>query len=451
MSKDSQQEIEKQRKQVFQGDFKVDLKTACTVGNGVVQLKPEQEAMLLDKFDNLKTFPSFFIPASGSGSRMFQFLYEWLENGQSTKDVEEFFSVLDQLALSDGVNLTEENRESIVRSLLTKYADQPKGLIPFHKEEEIIKTAFQEHVLQAQQISGDQASVHFTVQHNVENVVNENISQLGPQTKNVNISYSYQKVETDSYCFNEQQELVMHGGVALRRPAGHGALLNNLDDIDADIVLIKNVDNIQHSSRSSMSGKIWKLAVGLLLQMKEDLKTLSDNYSQEALEGFNNKYQLFSEEEMKDLNSDAIISICNRPSRVCGMVKNEGEPGGGPFWINDDQGVTKQIVEKVQIDSSNAEQLEIVQNSSHFNPVFIAVSKTNTNGGSVDLMKYRDDSKFFVVNKSHQGEAIAYRELPGLWNGGMNNWNTIFLEIPSEVFSPVKTVLDLAKSSHQEG
>jgi len=450
MSKDSQQEIEKQRQEVFQGDFRVNLHEACTIGNGIVRIESEEEEVYLNAFNELNNFPSFFIPASGSGSRMFQFLYEWLDTKVETEMVSSFFSKWDDLALAKTGEFYSTDKESLVRQLLCEFSEKPKGLIPFHSNDLEIRTAFQEHVLQAQHVSGDRAAVHFTVQEESAKAIDDNIKELGSRAEGIQISYSHQKSETNAYCFDENEQLVKRDDIPLRRPAGHGALLNNLNDLKSETILIKNIDNIQHESKAEESEKIWQLAVGLMLEMKRELKNLVDNFTIENLNNFNSKYQIFSEDEMSQVDDSNIAAFVNRPTRVCGMVKNEGEPGGGPFWIEDNGSVSKQIVEKAQIKTSIPEQLKIVQESSHFNPVFIAVSKSDLNGKMLDLMTYRDDSKFFVVNKTHHGSPIAYRELPGLWNGSMSNWNTVFLEIPSDVFSPVKTVLDLVKSAHQQ-
>ena len=187
--------------------------------------------------------------------------------------------------------------------------------------------------------------------------------------------------------------------------------------------------------------------MSLLTKFKTELLALSKDFSTKSLIELNQQYQFIASELVSDMTVDSIKKFLNRPTRIAGMVKNKGELGGGPFWISDENGVTNQIIEKAQIKDLDTQQ-EIVQKSSHFNPVFIAISKTDAFGNKLNLLDFRDDSKFFVVKKSHKGKDILYRELPGLWNGGMSNWNTIFLEIPSTVFSPVKSVLDLNKPAH---
>jgi hypothetical protein len=188
---------------------------------------------------------------------------------------------------------------------------------------------------------------------------------------------------------------------------------------------------------------------GLLLDFKVEAQKVFDAPSIEALQSLNERFQVFSESQINEIKTvDCIKSLLNRPSRVCGMVKNEGQPGGGPFWVNDKGVVSKQIVEKAQI-SLKGDQYRMMVQSTHFNPVMIAASSISLDGQKFDLMDFKDDTKYFIVRKKHHGKEINFIELPGLWNGSMANWNTIFLEIPSETFSPVKTVLDLLEDAHK--
>ncbi len=453
MQKVNQEEIEIQRKQVLNSNCTVELVAACTIGQGIKRLKQLEEFDALEAYSTLKNPPVFFIPSSGSGSRMFQFLFEWLESGESSPLVEEFFAKVGDLALRQLEALKNQpidDRVNFVKRLLDRdqlnFGELPKGLIPFHQEGDRIFSSFQEQVRQAATIIEEKAHVHFTIQKTFENQISENIDLLKLP---VECSFSYQEPGTDAFCFDENGNLVEEDGEALRRPAGHGALLTNLNKIDAEVVLVKNIDNVQHSSKSHVTKRTWKIITGLLKQLQNDLCALDENYSTERLQEFNEKYELLSEDELKNFDVDQLEIMLSRPTRVCGMVKNEGEPGGGPFWVKNKEGdVFKQIIEKVQI-SANADQQEIVASSSHFNPVFMAVSKTDCYGKRLDLLPFRDNDAYFIVEKSHKGKTIKYRELPGLWNGSMSNWNTLFVEIPSETFSPVKTVLDLTKPAHK--
>ena len=444
MSIETKKEILLQKNQVFDQEFQVDLADSCRVGDGIVQLSTLEKDLLISVFDRSCFNISFFIPASGTGSRMFRFLFEWQEKGVESKEVDLFFDNLKELPFYKSLienGLIKKNGEfvklDVARFVLKENAIPAKGLIPFHENESITTTAFQDHVFQAQAMFGNEVKIHFTIQKEYESLINSNISSRHSDLSKIN--FSYQQEETNAFCFNDHGETIKIGEDFLKRPAGHGAILNNLNEIDSDIVLIKNIDNIQHNSKSQETDKTWKVAISFLVSFKNELLALSKDFLLVKLRELNDKYQFISPDLIGEMSIDSIQQFLKRPSRVAGMVKNEGEPGGGPFWIKGENGVTNQIIEKSQI-KNQSDQEQIVRDSSHFNPVFIALSKTDAFGNKLNLLDFRDDSKFFVVKKSHQGKEIFYRELPGLWNGGMSNWNTIFLEIPSSVFSPVKSV-----------
>ncbi|NRA13311.1 MAG: DUF4301 family protein, partial [Crocinitomicaceae bacterium] len=402
---------------------------------------------------------TFFIPASGSGSRMFKFLFDYGKDGVETDAVNEFFGNLKMFALYQTIPINVRQKMSSLKFIyLAEYflnnegmnfAQLPKGLIPFHEVNGRIYNPFQEQVLQSRHLMINGGEMHFTVQEGFEKMVRESIESLGEYLyDDIKFSFSNQEKDTDAYCFNSDGSAFMDTGAQLRRPAGHGALIHNLNAIDADYVLIKNIDNIQHFSKKGPSNDTWELAVGILMKFKRDLKSIVGNYSKAAVVALNNEYDFLSKTELESLDEVKLNEIAFRPSRVCGMVKNEGAPGGGPFWINDKGTVTKQIIEGVQI-SKEEDQQQILSSSSHFNPVFVALSKTDVNDKQLDLMSFIDSTKNLVVKKPHGVSEIMYRELPGLWNGAMSDWNTIFLEIPAEVFSPVKTANDLLSDAHK--
>lgn len=453
MSKVVNEGVELQKKQVFSGDAKVKLIAPCTPKNGIVVLTEAQKEAAKSTFDNSDIQPVFFIPASGSGSRMFQFLFEWLETKVETPLVKDFFEKVKDLPFFQSRGFSTDllnNKEVFVRHLLDSsqlnFGNRPKGLFAFHQENDKFYTAFQDQVRQAFDLINNDLEIHFTVQKNFEKEIKSNIKALDLPVK---LNFSYQEEATNAFCFDENQDLIFENDEPLRRPAGHGAILDNLNAIDADVLLIKNIDNVQHNSKSAKTAETWKEITGLLYQFQGELKELASNYSKSGIIALNEKYNFLSSTELDGMNEEKLILLTNRPSRVCGMVKNEGEPGGGPFWIESKGKVTNQIIEKIQI-STEADQQKIVSESTHFNPVFIAASKTNCFGERLNLLDFRDDSAFFVVEKSQHGKKVFYRELPGLWNGAMSNWNTIFVEISSETFSPVKTIMDLIKVAHLE-
>lgn len=449
MSLIENESIKLQKSQVLCSDFHVDLHAACNIGSGIVKLNKEDELKAINTFDNSGIAPSFFIPSSGSGSRMFQFLFEYLETEEDSDLTNRFFSSIEQLPFYPGIVAKGgdlNDRKAIVNCVLNELglASLPKGLIPFHTYENGVHTSFQDQVIQASKLLNGEVSLEFTVQEDFEKVIAKNIEETCLST-NSEVKFSHQNRESNAYCFDANGDLVFDGAELLRRPSGHGALLENLNAIESQFVLMKNIDNIQHNSKSELTTETWKIAAGLLLNFTRDLNLLSTNFSLEALIEFNSVYQIIPKDLETDFSQEDLTIMKGRPTRVCGMVKNEGEPGGGPFWITDDGVVSKQIVEKAQI---KEEQLALMQESSHFNPVFLVLSKSDSRGNKLDLNDFKDDTKYFVVEKSHKGKLIKYRELPGLWNGSMSRWNTIFLEIPSSVFSPVKTVLDLIKPAH---
>ena len=266
----------------------------------------------------------------------------------------------------------------------------------------------------------------------------------------INITYSTQKNSTDTVAVDLDNEVFRDDqGAMLFRPAGHGALLENLNQLNSDIVFVKNIDNVVPDKIKGETIRFKKVLAGVLLKFQDQafklLQSAEDGENVQS-EGSSLLMQMgikgaFSNEE--------VIDLLNRPIRVCGMVKNEGEPGGGPFWVHKDGVETLQIVESAQVDDSDANQTSIFAESTHFNPVDLVCGLRDFKGDSFDLMKFRDDDTGFVTEKSFQGRKLKAMELPGLWNGSMANWNTIFVEVPLITFNPVKTVMDLLKENHQ--
>lgn len=458
MSTDEKSSINKQKREIFEEDNSVSLESACSIGNGIIKIEEEMKQESISLFHDLQPKLTFFIPSSGTGSRMFKLLFDYTKDKIESDSVKMFFDNIERFAFYKTIPKSVKEKikmlqpQYVAEYLLNEggmnFAKLPKGLIPFHVMNGKIYNPFQDQVLQAKQLMVNGGEMHFTVQEGFENIVQYSINDLpGIVEEELNLSFSNQSKDTDAFCFNEDGSVFIESGEVLRRPAGHGSLISNLNAVVGDYVLIKNIDNIQHFSKSSETNRTWELTVGLLIRFKRDLKALSDNFNIDALYVLNSKYQFLSQQELDNFNKDKLLEIISRPTRVCGMVKNEGAPGGGPFWINDHGKVSKQIIEGVQI-SKDADQQEILHSSSHFNPVFIAISKTDINENWLDLNDFVDFSKNMVVKKPYNGGEIIYRELPGLWNGAMSNWNTLFVEIPARVFSPVKTVLDLLSDAH---
>lgn len=459
------EEIKQQKQKVFGENPSLELVAPCKIGDGILRLSDEEKKQYIKTYSNKNVPICFFIPSSGSGSRMFQFLYEFLEepNDENRSLVERFLnSIADfaffkqipkeiQRAIKDQIM----DLEQIVSYLLNVeglgFGHKPKGLIPFHSNDPFILTPFQEQIIQGAQLENDEFSFHFTVQSAFEEEIQKGISQMeGLTGSSFNVSYSEQSYSSNSIAFTDDGSTFHDDKNQLvTRPAGHGALLSHLNTIQEELVFIKNIDNVQHYNNSDETIKTWKVLGGLLLELKKDATDLFQSPSKDGLLDLNKKYQIFSNSEIDGCDSDSKIQqLLNRPTRVCGMVKNEGQPGGGPFWVKENGKTTKQIVEKAQI-SMQGEQYRLMVQSTHFNPVMIAISPISLEGKKFELENFKDDAKYFIVRKKHHGQNIRYIELPGLWNGSMSNWNTLFVEIPSSTFSPVKTVLDLLGDAHK--
>ena len=448
--------IDVQREKLVKGLPDIQLVKFCTVGDGIIQL---DEIPKIISHDELITW---FIPASGSGSRMFQFLFDYLEdNDLRKKEIQQFISSINSFAFYQNIDcqikksFEEKNlsiRDLILYILLENgmnFSKIPKGLVPFHLQKDTFSNPFQESIIQGLKLPFDKINFHFTIQKEFENDIQQSLNEVS-LTNFPKIEFSEQYKDTDSIAFDEAfNPVTFSENQLLKRPSGHGALLTNLNRVDSDYVLIRNIDNIQHSSKSQYSLDVWSNLLALSKQIKMELHEVWNNPTKELLIDVNNKYQLFDSDLIDSITASSEIgALINRPFRICGMVKNSGQPGGGPFWVERGGKLSKQIVEKAQI-SEDLMQQSILKNSSHFNPVMIVASVKDFEGRKYDLTQFVDDQTYFIVTKNHQGKFIQYLENPGLWNGSMADWNSVFVEIPSEVFSPVKTVLDLLDSRHR--
>jgi hypothetical protein len=457
--------IKLQKQKVFGENPELQLVSPCKIGEGILRLTEDETAFFVKQYAEKNTAISFFIPASGSGSRMFQFLYEFLEepNEDNRSKVERFLnSIADfaffkqipsemQRAIKDQSIGLDEIVSYLLHSDGLGYGQMPKGLIPFHSNEPFILNPFQEQILQGAKLDKDNFSFHFTIQSTFEQEIKKVIQHVEGLTGSFyKVTFSEQSLSTNSIAFCEDQSpCKIENDEMVTRPAGHGALLSHLNQIKEELIFIKNIDNVQHLKNSDLTIETWKVLGGLLLNFKDELAKVYKEPTIEGLKSLNKRFQVYSSSEISSCKTEQDISdLLNRPTRVCGMVKNEGQPGGGPFWVNENGIISKQIVEKAQI-SMKGDQYKLMVQSTHFNPVMIVASPVSVSRVKFDLNNYKDDSKYFIVRKKHQGQTIRYIELPGLWNGGMAYWNTIFVEIPSSTFTPVKTVLDLLGEAHK--
>lgn len=464
MTTNQEQQIIDQREKVSQANPKLNIVAPCRIGNGILQLTESEWDYYYNSFKNLNCKIGVFIPASGSGSRMFEFLFDFLSNptDENRSLVERFLNRIQKFAFFRHLPLElqtklinfEVSLDDFANYLLHKegmaYGEMPKGLIPFHVLEPFVLNPIQEHIVQSNLLRVNELHFHFTIQKRFEDFFKKTINQIeGLTGTNFQVSYSEQNQETDSYVFDLEGNLVVNEeNQPLRRPAGHGALLHNLQSVEGELIFIKNIDNVQHYSKSQPSIKVWSALGSLLFEFKQVLKSIEAKLNLDKLKELNKKYDVFSASEIEEIKTnEQLIELINRPIRICGMVRNEGQPGGGPFHVEENGIVRKQIVEKAQI-SNNPDQYKQMVQSTHFNPVMMVLSTTNLKGEKLDLTQFCDDSKYFVVSKKQKGKEVRFIELPGLWNGSMANWTTLFVEVPNETFSPVKTVLDLLNEAH---
>ena len=435
----------------------------CTIGDGILQFSMDDFNYYKKIFEEGNHKVCVFIPASGSGSRMFEFVRDYLyrPTEHSRLLVEKMFRQITDFAFFD--LLSEEIKHRIFagevdwRFLLSflmdkeglNYSELPKGLFPFHRYANGVRSAIAEHIEQSTLINAPALSFHFTIQKHFVKAIDLEVEKIELNTqKKFDISYSEQDESTNAFVFDSLKNPIKDDqGNFIRRPAGHGALLPNLQSINSSLIFIKNIDNVQHHSKSSLSILAWSALGGLLAEIRTLLKALNDAPSFEKLVQINNRYGLYTATELTNNElPEQFLSLINRPIRVCGMVKNEGFPGGGPFMVEKNGVITKQIIEKVQVVENAAENL--LFSSTHFNPVMMVICKNNLNDMPLELSDFVDNDAYLNISKTFEGQEIRFMESPGLWNGGMYFWNTVFVEIPNETFSPVKSALDLLHPLH---
>lgn len=469
------------------------LERACTLNDGIHRIQPSEKEELLDCFEEAADEGRFskFVPASGAATRMFKHLLPKLNNEDLTvKDAEQvqmfmdmlpifpFYSELQNVMNENGVNLedayADQNYTLILEYLLTEkglnYAEMPKGLIPFHSYGDGYRTPFEEHIAEAVAYIKDRrgkVKLHFTVAPDHEQTIREHIEDVVRDYPDYrfDIDFSRQSRKSDTVAVDMNNEVFRtDDGKILFRPAGHGALLNNLHKMRGDLVYLKNIDNVVPDSVKGDTLEYKKLLGGLLVKLQnqifECLNMLENHNCSEfevaAVAIFAVSHlsmqlpENFGQMSLEDKVNMLRVRL-SKPVRVCGMVKNEGEPGGGPFWVNGPDGfVSPQIVEKSQVDMSDVEQSAIIRTATHFNPVDLVCGMRSPRGEWYALKNFTDPETGFISIKSKDGRKLKAMELPGLWNGSMADWITVFVEVPLSTFSPVKTVNDLLKEEHRK-
>ena len=439
---------------------------AASGGDGVKQLSDEEvsaaESLYNSRMEQLRTIK--FVPASGAATRMFKELFEYVNDDKRTAGIDKLIVNLEKFAffpeLAKYLKPQIEDKD-VVRNIIIdglEYGAKPKGLVTFHAYKEGARKPVEEHLVEAALYAsnGTTADIHFTVspehQAGFEALLNERQSHYEQKFGiKYNVSFSVQSPATDTIAVNpDNTPFRTDDGKLLFRPAGHGALITNLDKLNADIIFVKNIDNVTTDARKADTITFKRVLAGELLRLQarafellQALKRGEDVVSEAAA---------FLSEELcckipANASRELIEESLDRPIRVCGMVKNEGEPGGGPFWVRDDKGREQlQIAESSQIAK---EDMHLMKEATHFNPVDLVCGVMRYDGTKYDLTKYTDPKTGFISSKSAGGRELRAQELPGLWNGAMANWNTIFVEVPISTFSPVKVVQDLLRPEHQ--
>ncbi len=473
----------------------VEIVTAASKGNGIEAIALENQQKLINFYDGKKDRLDLvkFIPASGAATRMFKFLFEFLENyDPEKKKLKSFIKNGDYKELSTFVNSIKDfaflravrkkirknypdfkhgtkgkRAHLFVKTMLEEnslnFANMPKGLIPFHKYKKYATTAFEEHLYETAFYASvnDNVYLHFTFSEKHVPYFKKEFksvkNRVSKKTKTeFHISYSFQKKGTDTIAVNLDNTLFRdENNNLVFRPSGHGALVENLNEVDADIIFIKNIDNVAAEEYVEEIANYKKVLAGKLLWIQEKAflylrEILKEEVAQEKINEI--KSFLWNELNIKETPSDPnlIAQILDRPIRVCGVVKNTGAPGGGPFWVKNGHGeMSLQIVEMAQINADNPRQKAMINEATHFNPVDIVCGVRDYKGDKYDLTKFIDPKSGIISQKSQDGKSLKALELPGLWNGAMAGWNSAFVEVPLQTFNPVKTVNDLLNKEHR--
>lgn len=472
------------------------LEAAASIGNGIMAPGACEQEGYVNAWENYKKEGGHtvmkFIPASGAASRMFKNLFEFLGadyDEPSTDFEKKFFNQIECFAFYKDLNeacrnnagkdilalLAEKKYKVIVANLLESaglnYGALPKGLLKFHKYEDGARTPLEEHLVEGALYAAEadgKVSVHFTVspEHRpmFEKLVADKAAEYAEKYRvEYHVSFSEQKPSTDTIAADmENRPFRDEKGKLVFRPGGHGALIENLNDLDADIVFVKNIDNVVPDRLKKDTVYYKQVIAGVLVTLQQkafDYLRLIDSgkYTHEQIGEmirFVQQELHCRKHDIKDLEDGDLIlylkSKLNRPMRVCGMVKNVGEPGGGPFLAyNADGTVSLQILESSQIDMKDPEKKTMFEKGTHFNPVDLVCAVRDYQGHKFDLLKFVDPATGFISYKSKNGKDLKALELPGLWNGSMSDWNTVFVEVPLSTFNPVKTVNDLLREQHQ--
>ncbi len=490
----SEQQIETQLGQFKTGFPFLKLEAAAAIGKGIVAPDEASRKSYVEAWQQYKAAGRKvvkFVPASGAASRMFKDMFAFVDADYDvpTTDFEKkYFDNIEKFAFYGELDaVCRKNEGKGIKELMAagqykavaanmlkadglNYGQLPKGLLLFHSYAEGPRTPMEEHLVEGAlyAASNGEAHVHFTVSHEHMDFFKQKVAQKADfyaQKYGIryDITFSEQKPSTDTIAANPDGTPFRNAdGSLLFRPGGHGALIENLNEIDADVIFVKNIDNVVPDRLKADTVEWKQIIAGVLVTLQQkafDYLRLLDTgkYTHEQIEEiirFVQQDLCCRKADIKQLEDAELVIYLhkklNRPMRVCGVVKNVGEPGGGPFLTyNQDGTVSLQILESSQIDKSNKEYMEMFTKGTHFNPVDLVCAVKDYKGNAFDLPKYVDPTTGFISQKSKSGKELQALELPGLWNGAMSDWSTVFVEVPLSTFNPVKTVNDLLREQHQ--
>lgn len=465
------------------------LNRPCFINDGVVSFSPAEQKKLIDLYENEGGFYKVikFVPASGAASRMFTDWFSAVEKkGFGSKEIDQkffrnlkkypFFSLIAKDKSSSEL-LKKKDIPSLLKFILGKeglnYGNLPKALIPFHRYPDgKLRTALEEHLAEAAEyiLGADNAGyVHFTISTEHKEEISKCLDEIIKRYKDVSqinysITLSFQSTSTNTIAVDEENlPLRNEKGELVFRPGGHGALLANLNNLDADLIFVKNIDNVVPQVLSEKIIPFRKMLGGMALKTQKETFSLlrslesdkqNDSDIDKIIAYFNQTLNIVFPSNFKQQSKvkkvQTIFDLLNRPLRICGVVKNNGEPGGGPFWVDEKDGMqTLQIVESAHVDKNNTEQSAIWSESQFFNPVDMVCCIKNYKGEKFVLDDFVDKKACLITIKNEKGIKFKALEMPGLWNGSMAHWNTIFVELPLKVFNPVKNVSDLLRREHR--